>query len=292
MHLILKSPNMELKEKISNWKKFLNYNENKKKYNYEELKITAMEGESNNKEKEIINLDVKRTFFDKEKKENQERISNILKTVFEIVPELKYNQGMNYVAAFLLNLTENEEESFYLLLGLFTSTKYGELFKNDLEQLKKFFYIFERLISIFLPELYIYFLYNKIEVNYFISSWFITLFTNSYNHNKNKDNPKILLRIFDSFLFYDWKAIMIIGISLLKIYEPDIFSLSTSEEILQFIKNDVVKANFFENENIDGFTDLILNYDIDEQLIKNIEEEIDIKRKMPNKGKNMSFHII
>ena len=46
---------------------------------------------------------------------------------------------MNYIAAFLLNITSDKEEFFYLFLGLVTSTKYGDLFKNDLAQLKIFF---------------------------------------------------------------------------------------------------------------------------------------------------------
>jgi hypothetical protein len=70
---------------------------------------------------------------------NQKKISYILKSIVDQVPTLHYNQGMNYIAAFLLNITEDEEESFYLFIGLLTSTKYGELFKDDLAQLKKFF---------------------------------------------------------------------------------------------------------------------------------------------------------
>jgi hypothetical protein len=290
--IFLKTPDMEVKEKLSFWKKILDCNENKKKYDYEKNKNSALQKASNNKGKDVIDLDVLRTVFDKDKEKNKERASNILKTIFEIVPEIKYNQGMNYIVSFFLYLTENEEDTFYLFLGLLTSTKYGELFKNDLAQLKKYFYVFERLISIFLPELYIYFLHNNMQVNYFMTSWFITLFTNTFNFNKNKENPKILLTIFDLFFFYDWKAIMIISLALLKKYESQILLASSSVEILQFINNEIIKANFFENENFDNLMYIILTFEIKEQLIENIEKEIDIKREMPNLGKNMRFQII
>lgn len=108
---------------------------------------------------------------------------------------------MNYIAAFLYQLTANEEETFYLLYGLLESTEYGNIFLHDLTKLKQFFYVFERLIYIYLPELHIYFKNNSISVSYFISPWFITIFTNSYQHiNSNSTYPKILIRIWDQFL--------------------------------------------------------------------------------------------
>ena len=69
---------------------------------------------------------------------------------------------MNYIATFLLHITETEDEAFYLMLGLFDITDFREIFLNDLAKLKQFFYVFERLINIYLPELNTYF-----KVTYF-----------------------------------------------------------------------------------------------------------------------------
>ena len=198
---------------------------------------------------------------------------------------------MNYVGAFLLNITKDEEESFYLFLGLLTSTKYGDLFKNDLAKLKRFFYVFERMISIFIPELYNFLISNNIKVNYFISSWFITLFTNAYQYIKVKDNPKIILKIFDFFFLNNWNSIIVTSISLLKVYEPKIM-LFSSEEILRFLINDIIKENYFENNNYDKFMYIAYNFKIDDKLIENIEKELDIKTKLPNLEKNIGYQII
>ena len=289
--LLIKYQNINIEKKISLWKNILDYHENKLKYKYEEIKNKIKEKSESDTKRNVIDLDVIRTDFDKDKELNQQKTSYILKSIVEIVPELKYNQGMNYIVAFLLNITQNEEDSFYLFLGLFTSTEYDELFKNDLAKLKRIFYIFERLISIFLPNLYNFFLENNIKVSYFISSWFITLFTNTFQYNKMKDNPKILNIIMDLFFYYDWKSIIITGISLLKTYESKILLL-ISEEILHFLTSDILKEDFFENENFDKFIYIMLNFKIDDQLIQNIEKEIDIKRKMPDLGKNLNFQII
>jgi len=295
--VLLNNPNIEFDKKIKIWKVILDYDENKKLYNYQELKNNKIENSNNQKNIKIIDLDVARTFFVEEKEANQEKISRIFKALVEAIPGISYSQGMNYIGAFLLNLAKSikeendEEEAFYLLLGLFTSTKYGELFKNNLQLLKKFYFIFERLISIFIPELYNFFINNRINISCFITSWFITLFTNAYQHNNLKYGPKILIKIFDSFFFSGWNSIIITSILLIKNYESKIFGLS-SEKLLYFLNNDIIKGKYFENENFDEFIHAFNNFKIDEKLINCLEKEFDIKSKNLDKCKNLRFQII
>ncbi len=107
---------------------------------------------------------------------------------------------MNYIASFLYKITSNEQDAFYLMLGLFENTDFSLIFVEDLLRLKIFFYVFERLLSLYLPELYTYFKTNSIIVNYFCSPWFITLFTNTCPFAESGDNPMILFKIWDDFL--------------------------------------------------------------------------------------------
>ena len=138
---------------------------------------------------------------------------NILKAVSYKTPNVNYCQGMNYIAAFIYQMTNDEEEAFYFLYGILSSTEYGHIFLNDLVKLKQFFYVFERLLFIYLPELHIYFKNNSILVSYFISPWFITLFTNSYQYINSSTSPKILIRIWDDFLM----------VTLFKLFIPYLF---------------------------------------------------------------------
>ena len=299
--ILLNNPNIEFNKKIKIWKIILDYNENKKLYNYQELKTKIMQNSINPKDSDIINVDVMRTNVIQNKELNQKKISNILKAVVEAIPGISYNQGMNYVAAFLFNILylkksekekdENEEETFYLFLGLFTSTKYGELFKNNLELLKKFYFILERLISIFIPELYSFFQNNNIKISYFITSWFVTLFTNISQINNLNYEFKILVKILDFFFFYGWKSIFVTIIVLIKNYEDKIMSLK-SGELLTFLNSDINKGTFFENENFDIFINEFNNFKIDEELIKRIEKEFDMKINNPKLSKNLRFQII
>lgn len=106
---------------------------------------------------------------------------------------------MNYVASFLYQLTNDEELTFYLMLGIFTNTSFAEIFLEELVKLKTFFYVFDRLIFLHLPELHTSFKNNNIIVNYFCSPWFLTLFTHSH-YFQLEDPSKIILKIWDDFL--------------------------------------------------------------------------------------------
>ena len=282
-NILLKYHNMDIKTHINIWKILLKYNKIKGKYNYKKIIEEIKKNPDSIETKDVIKLDVMRTLFLKDVELNREKIENILKAVAKESPNITYCQGMNYIAAFLLNITNDEEDSFYIFLSLLFSTEYGQLFINDLERLKKYFYVFERLINIFLPELYFYFIHNNINVSFFCSSWFITLFTNAFQYNTNMENPKIFLRIWDLFIFSGWKSIIKIGIAIIKHFEPKLLSL-TDEGLLHFLLNDIIKSGFFENENFDTLMFITINFKIEGGLISNIENEYDIKNKIPSFG--------
>jgi len=107
---------------------------------------------------------------------------------------------MNYIAAFIYEYTQNEEDAFFYFLGFLQNTEYGEIFSNELYKLRQFFYIFDRLIFIFMPELYFSFKNSGILTSFFSSPWFITIFSNAYQYIADTRNPKILLFLFDNFI--------------------------------------------------------------------------------------------
>jgi hypothetical protein len=281
--LIKVAKDLDISKHILIWRILLNYTETTIKYNYEEIKRKISANSKEVKNGDIIHLDVMRTTFDSDNDLKQIKIGNILKAIAFTLPRLNYCQGMNYIAAFFLNITNNEEESFYIFLSLLISTEYGKLFDKDLEKLKKYFYVFERLICILLPELYHHFQENNVDVSYFMSPWLITLFTNIYNNIKDRNNPLILLRIFDLFIFSGWKSIIKIGLAVIKHFEPKLLFLS-DENLLHFLLNDIIKSGFFENENFDTLMFITINFKIESGLISNIENEYEIKSKIPSFG--------
>ena len=85
------------------WKIILGYSKTKQDYNYKNI-LEEINNNPNIPSSEIIRLDVNRTNFEKDKEINREKISRILKGLSLCCPDVNYSQGMNFIAAFLLNL--------------------------------------------------------------------------------------------------------------------------------------------------------------------------------------------
>ena len=277
-NILIKYRDMDLKTHIAIWKIILGYSKVKKEYFYKNV-LEQVNNQPQNNAKDIITLDIKRTQFEKDKEINREKIGNILRCLSICCPEVNYSQGMNFIAAFLLNITGDEEEAFYLFLSLLLTSDYGNLFMKDLANLKSYFYVFERILDILLPELYNHLKINNIKVSFFISPWFITLFTDTYLNIKNRENPKVLMRIWDLFLFSGCKSILKVGISLLKNFENKIMTL-TFEELLKFLIGDLPTSEFFQNEYYDNLMKTYFNFKIESELISNIENEYQIKKEL------------
>ena len=278
-NILIKYRDMDLKTHIAIWKIILGYSKIKKDYNYKKILEQVQKNLPQKNEKDIISLDVKRTNFLKDKEQNREKIGNILRCLSVCIPEVNYSQGMNFIAAFLLMINNDEEEAFYLFLSLLLTSDYGSLFLKDLANLKQYFYVFERVLDILLPELYNHLKMNNIKVSFFISPWFITLFTDTYLNIEKKENPKILMRIWDFFLFSGCKSILKIGISLLKNFENKIMTF-TFEDLLKFLISDLPKSEFFQNEYYDNLMKTYYNFKIESEMISNIENEYQIKKEL------------
>jgi hypothetical protein len=273
---------MDIKTHLNIWKIILGYSKVKKEYNYKNIVEEIKKNPDNIPSGDIIRLDVNRTNFEKDKDINREKIINILNSLSKCCPDINYSQGMNFIAAFLLNITGDEEEAFYLFLSLLLTSDYGSLFTKELSNLKKYFYVFERIIDILLPELYNYLKVNNIKVSFFISPWFITLFTDTYLNIEHRENPKILMRIWDLFLFSGCKSILKVGISILKSFEPKIMTL-TFEELLRFLISEIPKSEFFQNSSYENLMKTYINFKIESSLISNIESEYQIKKQIETK---------
>ena len=266
--------NPELRLKI--WKFLLHF---KKDINYKQI-IEDMNKKENYQEAyELIHMDVKRMWFEENPDQVRKSLNNILCALAFLHPKVGYSQGMNCIASLLYDVCGGEEEAFYIFNCLLTSTDYGDLYFNDLKRLNKYFYVFERLIFIYLPEVYLHLTSTKISPKFFISPWFITLFTNAYKSIKGKGKPKVLIWILDSFIIGGWRAINKIGLCLMKHFEKKILFMDT-DELLHFLINDIINYDFFKNENYDGLRNIYDNLQIENGLIENIENEYEIKMNL------------
>ena len=257
------------------WLYYLKYD--KKLINYKEKAKYIEEKNPQLDFIDTINLDVQRTFFGVHQENNRRKLKNILMVLTMCYPNVGYCQGMSCIGQFLLDITNGDDEySFHIFSAIINKTNYSKLFSNNFDYMKKYFYVFERLINIYLPELDIILRKHNVSPSFYITPWFITLFTHNYSSNHNK----VLIRIFDTFVLDGWTCIIRIGLLLLKYYQNYIFDLKF-EEILQFLINEINKKyDFFNNSNYNKFIELYHEMKIPKGLVSNIENEYELYKNV------------
>ena len=279
---ILRQENTSIKIRLQIWSNILKIKELKQKYNYREILNNA----NFPKIKREIDLDVRRTNVEEAQKDlHKLNITNILYAVSSINFGVKYVQGMNSIVALLYELF-GEEEAFYIFLSFFHYTQYILIFDKNLTKLNEFFYVFNRIISLSEPELSSWFNINGVNVNFFATPWFITLFTGSHqNLRGDKDNKKLLIRIIDNFITSGWKSMMVVGCSLLHSFEQKLMNMKY-EDILELLINGMLKSEFFMTENKNNLENYFINVKISKDLIRNIEAEYNFEKMLNDKNNN------
>ena len=272
---------IDIKVHLSIWRVLLKYHEVKKKYNYKNILEEVKKNPDLVKNIDIIKLDIIRTSFEKDEEKKREQIGNMLKAIAKELPSLNYCQGMNQIASFLLDVCDNdEEEAFFVFISLMLDSDYSNLFKNELEKLNLLFYQFERILSNSLPEIYFYLKNNNITPGYFISPWFITLFTDAFIDKTEINNKKIIMKVFDLFILGGWKAIIKIGMSLLKFNEYKILN-TPIEELLNYLTNDIIKSKYFEKNNINDIMYASIKFKINGKILDDTEKQYSLKKALP-----------
>jgi len=250
----------------------------------------------NNKEKnkeiienlKIIELDVKRTHPNKNFVSNdfKDAISNTLILItnlnyvkienFDENDKIKINyfQGMNFLASFLFMISKDEKKTFYLMFSLLKNTEFQTLFKDDLKTLNNCFKIFDKILYLKLPFLYNYLNLHQIKVEYYLSPWLITLFTNVCHFHD--EIPKILFKIWDEFLLNGFNSLFINFLVLLSLHSKDILN-KEGDKLLSFFINDVNSSKMFSDENYDLWLKERKKFHINDEEIKIIKDLISLE---------------
>ena len=186
---------------------------------------------------------------------------------------INYVQGINTITAFIYDLTQNEEETFHLLLCLFNYTQLRDIFDDkEFHRLKILFYSMERILYLFLPKIYSKLKDLNLQISFFMSAYFITLFTILYPHLPENDTS-FICRVWDEFIFDGWKSFFTTWLAILKFHENDIISCNEGD-IMHVLINKTKNSILFKNENYEKFLEIKNKFKISEELIKNLQYEI------------------
>ena len=271
---ILSNSKLSIDKRIKLWKIILNVKE--MNFNYKEICKDFEEIE----EYKVIMDDTKRTsLINKDKEKTQEIVRNILCCfISKNNYNIRYCQGMNFIVAFLYDLTNDEELSFILFKSLIENTNLNQIYDRKFELLHCHFYILERLISFYLPLLKQKFDEIQMNIDCFVSAYFLTLFSNVFILNNNC--KKFMIFIFENFMIKGWKIIFKSLLALLKYSEEEIMNKKEEGEILNYVIQNLRKSSIFLDENFEMFLKIYNNFDVNNNIINDLKEEYNLENEI------------
>ena len=230
----------------------------------------------------VITDDTKRTsLINKDKEKTKEIVKNILCCfISSNIYDIRYCQGMNFIVAVIYDLTNNEEISYLLFKSLIENTNLKIIYDKKFELLHNYFYILDRLISFFLPLLRQKFDEIQMNIDCFVSPYFLTLFSNVYILNNNC--KKFIIFIFENFMLNGWKIIFKSILALLKYNEEEILNKKEEGEILTFVIKNLRESNIFLDDNFEKFLKIYNNFHMNNNLINNLKEEYNMENEIKN----------
>ena len=240
---------------------------------YEKLKDTQMKTfiESNLEIDRVISLDVMRS-FSLYSDTDKEAIKSVLRCYALTNPEVEYCQGMNSIAGMLYMIYKDEAIAFTMLSTLIDEFGLSNLFKDNVPLLRTCFYDLNRLIALFLPKLHLHFLGEGVTVDYFATSWFMTVFTCVMEYSKTLEVPRLLLLIFDGFLTKGIRSLLKSTLFILGYHENELLKLN-SEEIAKLLTK-LPMTDFFSSTEIEKtYLKEIGRYNVTQKLLEKLDDE-------------------
>lgn len=198
----------------------------------------------------------------------------LLKALAIYDKEVSYCQGMNFIAGFLLIVSEfNEVECFYMLLSLFTkeySRKFGirGFYLNEFPMLNFYIYTFDHIFKKNMPDLKAHFQSLEVPNDLWVSKWYQGLFTNFLPF-------ETVCRIWDCLMVKGLYYIHNFTIAILQILEKDLMTckdICDVAEVFNMINPYSEKKSKYKKKiNVEQIIDNSLKIDIPVSLINKIK---------------------
>jgi hypothetical protein len=180
-----------------------------------------------------IHLDVIRTGFVHPSSRNA--LENILYKISNEFPLMSYYQGMNYLCGFLLIYTRYNENMTEKIYNYLVFKNFDECFRNNFQDLKKMTFICENLIQKYNYKFDKVISDHQISSDFYLSSFLLTMFTNTLAQIECFD---VLAKIFDIFFSLKWVGIYRFIIYFVETLNQSLLKLD-SDKVLLFFNKDI-----------------------------------------------------
>ena len=209
---------------------------------------------------------------------------NVLRAYAICDKEVSYCQGMNFIAAFLLIVSDfNEVDTLHMMIFLFMFNKSNlgirGFFMDNFPLLNLYTYQFNHLFEIHFPVLKKHF--DKLEIpnELWIAKWFQTLFTICLPLD-------ILIRLWDCILVKGLDFLFNFVLSFIKVLEKDLTKLEDIADISEYFKrinpyaNNMDMTNTIFELDVEAIIKDALNIKISKNLLNKLKLEYEDKFKI------------
>lgn len=157
-------------------------------------------------------------------------LKRILMAVAYAFPNVSYTNGLNFIAAALLLVTENEPRSFWILYCILDKLLPGNFYTDmnlgcNVEQ-----DVLGALIAWKLPAVHRKLQELEMSLHIVTSAWFTHLFVDQLPF-------ETLLRIWDAFLLEGSKVLLRVSLALFKLNQEELIKITDPFELAAFIRN-------------------------------------------------------
>ena len=222
-------------------------------------KYTDLIFENNNQYDIEIKKDLTRTFPNdilfKYGNAYYNKLYHILTAYSNFNKNIGYIQGLNFISAHIIYFFEDEIEEFNFLDAMINKFELDKIFLNN-QFLKQKLEKINLLLVEKLPKLNTFLSNIKLNFEFFITSWILTLFSNSME-------TEFLSIIWDYIIIFGWNCVKYFILNILTLCENDI--INSSQNNLTYIQK-----NIFKNENFKKNFHKLIN-DTVQSMIKDDE---------------------
>uniref|UniRef100_A0A8C9VFB5 TBC1 domain family member 2 n=1 Tax=Scleropages formosus TaxID=113540 RepID=A0A8C9VFB5_SCLFO len=144
-------------------------------------------------------------------------------------PSIGYCQGLNRLAAIALLVLQNEEDAFWCLVAIVETIMPKDYYSKSLTASQADQRVLKELVAEKLPRLAVHFEEYGVDVSLITFNWFLVVFVEDLA-------SKILLCVWDAFLYEGTKVLFRYALALFKYKEEDILKIHDKVEIYQYLR--------------------------------------------------------
>lgn len=176
---------------------------------------------------ELIDRDVTRTLGKRsdlnqdEREARQKSLRRILLAYSNLDASLGYCQGMNFIAAHILDHVSDETDAFWMFVAILRRTR--NLFCDGLKGFFQATELFDELFKQVLPDLFNHFQMERLSSKMFLTAWFHTLFVFG--------DPAVVARIWDNLLLGGSEVAIRCALAYIILLKDELMQMSIIEMI-------------------------------------------------------------